>query len=117
MPISESEYQNIHLSAFISGEVDKAFKDAFVEVIAMGAQLDPDDAPMLDMALRIGYSLGAQDGKGYDINPSTSEPYLPQWINHADARVIAEYWADGPDSETPPGHWNVLANEVVVILV
>jgi len=116
LPISESEYQNIHLSAFISGEVDKAFKDAFVEVIAMGAQLDPDDAPMVDMAPsnQGNHSLGAQDGKGYDINPSTSEPYLPQWINHADyARVIAEYWADGPDSETPPGHWNVIANEVV----
>ncbi|MDP7106947.1 MAG: vanadium-dependent haloperoxidase, partial [Roseibacillus sp.] len=28
-------------------------------------------------------------------------------------RVIAEYWADGPNSETPPGHWNVIANEVV----
>ena len=28
------------------------------------------------------------------------------------ARVFAEYWADGPKSETPPGHWNVIANEV-----
>ncbi len=27
-------------------------------------------------------------------------------------RVIAEFWADGPDSETPPGHWNTLANDV-----
>jgi hypothetical protein len=28
------------------------------------------------------------------------------------ARVMAEFWADGPKSETPPGHWNVLANLV-----
>lgn len=28
-------------------------------------------------------------------------------------RVIAEYWADGPDSETPPGHWFSLYNEHV----
>jgi hypothetical protein len=28
------------------------------------------------------------------------------------ARVLAEFWADGPSSETPPGHWNVLANYV-----
>jgi len=28
------------------------------------------------------------------------------------ARALAEFWADGPKSETPPGHWNVLANEV-----
>src|SRR6267378_3083426 len=27
-------------------------------------------------------------------------------------RTIAEFWADGPNSETPPGHWNVLANAV-----
>ena len=27
-------------------------------------------------------------------------------------RAIAEYWADGPDSETPPGHWNLIANSV-----
>jgi hypothetical protein len=25
---------------------------------------------------------------------------------------MAEFWADGPSSETPPGHWNVLANLV-----
>jgi hypothetical protein len=25
---------------------------------------------------------------------------------------MAEFWADGPESETPPGHWNVLANFV-----
>ena len=28
------------------------------------------------------------------------------------ARVLAEFWADGPTSETPPGHWNVIANYV-----
>jgi hypothetical protein len=28
------------------------------------------------------------------------------------ARSLSEYWADGPKSETPPGHWNVLANQV-----
>ena len=27
-------------------------------------------------------------------------------------RVMVEFWADGPKSETPPGHWNVLANKV-----
>ncbi len=27
-------------------------------------------------------------------------------------KVIAEYWADGPHSETPPGHWNLLAQSV-----
>jgi len=27
-------------------------------------------------------------------------------------KMIAEYWADGPASETPPGHWNLLAQFV-----
>jgi hypothetical protein len=27
-------------------------------------------------------------------------------------KTIAEYWADGPGSETPPGHWNVIAHHV-----
>jgi Domain of unknown function (DUF6851)/VCPO second helical-bundle domain len=28
-------------------------------------------------------------------------------------KVIAEYWADGPHSELPPGHWNLFAQRVV----
>ena len=28
------------------------------------------------------------------------------------ARVLAEFWADGPDSETPPGHWFTILNYV-----
>jgi hypothetical protein len=27
-------------------------------------------------------------------------------------KAIAEYWADGPGTETPPGHWCLLAQEV-----
>ncbi len=27
-------------------------------------------------------------------------------------KVIAEYWADGPNTETPPGHWALLAQVV-----
>jgi len=27
-------------------------------------------------------------------------------------KVIAEYWADGPDSVTPPGHWNEFAQDL-----
>jgi hypothetical protein len=27
-------------------------------------------------------------------------------------KMIAEYWADGPKSELPPGHWNLLAQYV-----
>ena len=27
-------------------------------------------------------------------------------------RAATQFWADGPAFETPPGHWNVLANDV-----
>jgi hypothetical protein len=27
-------------------------------------------------------------------------------------KLIAEYWADGPHSELPPGHWNLLGQQV-----
>ena len=27
-------------------------------------------------------------------------------------KAIVEYWMDGPQSETPPGHWNLLAQQV-----
>lgn len=27
-------------------------------------------------------------------------------------KMISEYWSDGPDSELPPGHWNLLAHVV-----
>jgi hypothetical protein len=27
-------------------------------------------------------------------------------------KMIAEYWADGPSTETPPGHWNLFAQMV-----
>ena len=47
------------------------------------------------------------------MNPVTGRPYPPNIVNRADfQRVVAEFWADGPRSETPPGHWNVLANDV-----
>lgn len=29
-------------------------------------------------------------------------------------KVIAEYWKDGPSSETPPGHWNLFASQVSI---
>jgi hypothetical protein len=62
-------------------------------------------------------TLGTDDGNGYDVNPATGEPYASNIADVADwARVIAEYWADGPTSETPPGHWNTISNGVSDVL-
>ena len=58
---------------------------------------------------------GTFGGQGHEINPFTGEPYEPNIVPRGDyARVIAEFWADGPDSETPPGHWFTLLNEFIL---
>ncbi len=57
--------------------------------------------------------LGTDGGTGQDLNPLTGQPYAANVVMTGDfARVMAEFWADGPHSETPPGHWHVLANAV-----
>ncbi|MCB0819790.1 MAG: hypothetical protein KDC13_04135, partial [Bacteroidetes bacterium] len=56
---------------------------------------------------------GGDPGLGYAVNPYTNLPYEPQIVHRADyARVLAEFWADGPSSETPPGHWFTILNYV-----
>lgn len=56
---------------------------------------------------------GAGMGKGYDKNPVTGQPYQKQMVKRADyGRILAEYWADGIASETPPGHWFAIYNEI-----
>lgn len=52
-------------------------------------------------------------GKGYKLNPKTGKPYVAQRVKRGDfTRVLAEFWADGPKSETPPGHWFTILNYV-----
>ncbi len=59
------------------------------------------------------YINGGDVSPGHSINPQTGQPYATQLVKRADyARVLAEFWADGPDSETPPGHWFTLLNYV-----
>jgi hypothetical protein len=94
---------------------DQAYKDQAVEVIRDSSLLDPAVDATIDVspAARGGNSLGANDGAGHATNPATGQPYTPDPVNQGDFyRVMTEFWADGPKSETPPGHWNVLANLV-----
>ena len=54
---------------------------------------------------------GGDVAPGHSENPSTGEPYAENPVLRGDyTRVLAEFWADGPESETPPGHWFVLLN-------
>lgn len=56
---------------------------------------------------------GGDISKGHALNPSTGQPYVSQIVPRGDyGRVLAEFWADGPDSETPPGHWFTILNYV-----
>ena len=56
---------------------------------------------------------GGDPGQGYAVNLKTNQPYEPQIVPRGDyTRVLAEFWADGPDSETPPGHWFTILNYV-----
>ena len=60
------------------------------------------------------YFDGGDAGVGHDINPITGLPYEEQSVPLGDyTRILAEFWADGPDSETPPGHWFSILNEVM----
>jgi hypothetical protein len=57
--------------------------------------------------------LGGGPDQGYAMNPVTGAPYEPQIVPLGDyTRSIAEFWADGPNSETPPGHWFVITNTI-----
>ena len=107
------------------------YKWGFSLVSTWSAHLDPKDSVLWDISpASIGnipslpqnfeemldfYDLleGGDTSQGHDLNPTTGEPYEPQLVPRGDyARILAEFWADGPDSETPPGHWYTLLNYV-----
>jgi hypothetical protein len=102
------------------------FVKEVVAVITAASQLTPDDGATLDISPgaignnSLNYAgdygngnFNIYDGHGFATNPVTGQPYAPNVVKRGDyARVLAEYWADGPSSETPPGHWNLIANYV-----
>lgn len=117
-----------------SGEdlgLDDPYKWGFSMVAAWSSHLDTADGVMWDISPNsIGnnpdlpndfegfkqfynFNDGGDSSQGYSVNPATGEPYEEEWVHRADyARVLAEFWADGPDSETPPGHWFTILNYV-----
>jgi hypothetical protein len=94
---------------------DRAFAAAALDVIRRSSELDAGDGATLDIGpgIRGGNTLGRNDGRGHPLNPVTGRPYAPNVVRRGDfARALTEFWADGPSSETPPGHWNTIANAV-----
>ena len=97
------------------GVDDAGYKAGARKIVEYSSQLDPSDGVLIDVSPggRGNNPLGTNDGTGHPVNPATGQPYAPQIVPRGDyLRCLAEFWADGPQSETPPGHWNVLANEV-----
>jgi len=100
---------------FIGGAGDADYRSGFEQVVLFSGLLDPTDGVMIDIspASRGNNDLGTNNGTGHAINPVTGQPYQPEFVPAGDYyRVLAEFWADGPDSETPPGHWFTILNTV-----
>ncbi|MEJ6642830.1 MAG: vanadium-dependent haloperoxidase [Akkermansiaceae bacterium] len=116
---SEGLYFDPGEPPLLGGAGDLAFKNNAVEVLQYSALLDPASSDLINLSpsARGNNTLGSNDGTGRPLNPATGIPYPDNFSRHADyGRCVAEFWADGPESETPPGHWNVLANEVTDII-
>lgn len=111
--------------------ISDEYKWNFVLVPIWASLLDPADLVMIDISpasvgnntdypvdipgLRDFYNLfeGGDYGQGRPVNPKTGMPYQPQLVPRGDyTRILAEFWADGPSSETPPGHWFTILNYV-----
>ncbi|MEO2084447.1 MAG: T9SS type A sorting domain-containing protein, partial [Marinoscillum sp.] len=120
-----------YLDTLNQSQLDSAFKKAFSMVSVWSSHLDRKDGVIWDISPKsIGnvinypnsiaeyssfynYFDGGDNGNGYQLNPITGVQYEEQLVPRGDyTRVLAEFWADGPDSETPPGHWFVILNQV-----
>ena len=95
------------------------FKADALHLIRLSSYLDPNDGVMMDISpASRGNTPNAPftesyDQAGYAVNPSTGLPYEPEMVKRGDFyRVVAEFWADGPRSTAPPGHWNEIRSEV-----
>ncbi len=120
-----------YLDTLNAGGTTDEYKWGFSLVSKWSAHLDPSDGVMWDISpasigniqdypttlegLRNFYNEvdGGDPSPGHAVNPHTGQPYEPNIVPRGDyARVLAEFWADGPDSETPPGHWYTILNYV-----
>ena len=114
-------------------EISEQYKWGFSMVSVWQSHLDTNDGVMWDISPKsIGNTAienfptsfqeyptfynffeGGDIGTGHNINPITQASYETNMVPRGDyTRVLAEFWADGPDSETPPGHWYTILNYV-----
>lgn len=114
-PIANSDYQRGHaMVAFWSSHLDPS--DGVIWDISPGTLGNVGDIPQQGASILDFYEIleGGTQEQGYLTNPVTGTPYAEQRVPRGDfTRVLAEFWADGPDSETPPGHWFQIYNSLV----
>ena len=114
------------------GGLTDEYKWGFSMVATWSSHLDPTDGVQLNISPNnfgntdiwptsiadypnfYNFENGGNANIGHTLNPITGQAYANNFVPRGDfTRVIAEYWADGPDSETPPGHWFTILNEMV----
>ena len=80
--------------------------------LTSGSQFRPPAPPIIGSNDPYTDSMG-NSGTSDEIFRNQVAEVLEMSANLTDRdKVIAEYWADGPRSETPPGHWNALAHGI-----
>ena len=98
------------------GDRTQAYKDQAVEVIRDSSLLDAASDETIDISPGVLRRQLAGHQRRARATRSTRPPAsrtTPNLVKRGDfTRALTEFWADGPKSETPPGHWNVVANEV-----
>ena len=122
------------LDTTANGDPSEAFKWNHSMVVSWNSHLDPNDGVMWDISpASVGNNQtpfpqtlaeyqsfyefedgGISGAHGRTVNPKTGQPYQQQMVPRGDyTRVLAQFWADGPSSETPPGHWFSIFNKAM----
>jgi hypothetical protein len=127
-------YNDPGAPVMLNGAGDALWRASYQMTALWSAHLDPADGVLVDISpaaqgnsaaptsvaalagnLSSFYRVldGGALSPGYAFNPVTGEPYAPNVVLRGDyARVLAEFWADGPAAETPPGHWFTILHYV-----
>jgi len=119
------------LDTLEGGGTSKDYMWNYALVANWSALLNPDDTTRWDVSPRsMGnvqryprnlselsefYDLhtGRNPGIGHTVNPHSGQAYTSKLTPRGDyIRAAVQYWAEGPNEETPPGHWLALLNYV-----
>jgi hypothetical protein len=120
-----------HLDTLNGTGTSRDYQWNYTLVAAWSALLNPDDTTrwetspasmgnvqsypksLAELPGFYGLQSGRDPGTGYLVNPRTEQAYPSQKTLRSDyIRAAVQYWTEGPNEETPPGHWLSLLNYV-----